>query len=162
MPRTFLKFGDRRFSVCGPQCAETLSRRTPMQIKKFLFGVLPKISSLQNDSVDSTSTKILKKIFKNKHIVTKLPPSGESHYIFTQIYFPILTLNFSETLIKGFQGPQSEIHGRKFQYFNCKKSYAIFCNFFYIFITQPQQIWSQDFNQSNFEKKFTQKLWLIV
>ena len=109
-----------------------------MQIKKKLFGVLPKISSLQNDSVDNISTKNQNKIFKNKHIVTKLPPSGESHYIFKQKYFPILTLNFSETLIKGFQGPELEIHGRKFQYryFNCQKSYAIFCNFFYIFIPQ--------------------------
>ena len=133
-----------------------------MQIKKFLFGVLPKISSSQNDSVDNTSTKKQKKIFLNKHIVTKLPPSGESHFIFKQKYFPIPTLNFSETLIKGFQGPQPEIHGGKFQNFNCKKSYAIFCNFFYIFIPQTQQIWSQDFNQSNFETKFTQKLCLTV
>ena len=35
-----------------------------MQIKKFLFGVLPKISSLQNDSVDNTSTKNQKKKFQ--------------------------------------------------------------------------------------------------
>ena len=75
-----------------------------MRTKKFLFGDLLKISSLQNDLVDNISTKNQKKFFKNKHIVTKLPPSGKSQYLFKQKYFPILTLNFSKTLIKGFQG----------------------------------------------------------
>ena len=101
-----------------------------MQITKILFSVLPKISSLQNDSVDNISTKNRKKIFKNKHIVTKLPSSGKSHYIFKQKYFSILTLNFSETLIKGFQEPQREIHCRKFQYFKCKKVMLFFVIFF--------------------------------
>ena len=34
-----------------------------------------------------------------------------------------------------------------------EKGYTIFCNFLYIFIPQTQQIWSQDFNKPNFEKK---------
>ena len=74
-----------------------------------------------------------KKIFKNKHIVTKLSPSGESHYIFKQKYFPILTLNFSETLINSFKDPNQRSMAGNFNTSTAKKVMLFFV-FFFIYL----------------------------